>query len=450
MKKLIIFCLVVLAVGLLQECKPPNKVVNWTPTFDSQSKIPFGTYICENQLKYLFPDSPIHSVGFNTEEFLEEGKMRRSNFIFIYPEINVNYALESAIKDQRDHSNIFFLSAYNFNNVSKYDIAISDEEENIVDTVQTTEVVPPAVEPVQDSLLSTDSLPIATLPYFNGNEYKNLAKNKKLRQFEFLDSFYSGKKFLVRGSVKGKYFTELPYDAEVMGYVMINGEYKPNFIRIPSGTNWMYLHLEPMVFTNFSMKYNTNRSYVAAVFSHLPDKIIYWNNERIVARFKQAKSKGGIASFLSFALQHKGLKMGILILGLSGLLYILFNSTRRQKAIAYIPALKNDLLNYSDSLSAIFKKSPNYKYLCSLKVQYFRTLLNEHYGMQKIQFNSEFAQQLHQYSKIDLEECKYLIRYIEKVNQMDFCTETNFTELSSLLNQFYLKTQWYGKSRHKS
>ena len=49
-----------------------EKPINWAKTFNEKDKIPFGTYVINDQLKSLFPDSEITYIRRSAYEYLDE------------------------------------------------------------------------------------------------------------------------------------------------------------------------------------------------------------------------------------------------------------------------------------------------------------------------------------------------------------------------------------------
>src|SRR6187551_1228667 len=80
----------VLLVGYLlaQYFKP--KPTNWTPTYLSEDKIPFGTFILRQQIHDIFPNAKIKTVGNPIYNTLKEKPKGTSNLFIIASNLKVN------------------------------------------------------------------------------------------------------------------------------------------------------------------------------------------------------------------------------------------------------------------------------------------------------------------------------------------------------------------------
>ncbi len=381
--------------------------MNWNSSFDSKDKIPFGTYICYNEMEELFPDSDIERINSNLFDYLEDRNYRNEEILTYF---NHHIQFDSLQREKLLHfsnrNNIIFLSFLTSNILS--------------DSLETS--------------------------YNNGlgTNLKEMALSDSISTLTLEDEEIGTEVFKIKGSVARNYFTTIPESAIVLGYLKDQGKYRPNFIKVPSGQGWYYLHAEPYLFTNISLLKKPVASYVEDVFSYLPTHTSLCNNYRIISRRYQERSDGGSFAFLNFAMKHQPLKYGLLLMLLGGILYILFNSSRRQNAIPYTPPYQNDELTYSKSLSRTYKGSNNFKYLCSQKMGYFRNMMYEHYYFTQIIFDDKFAQQLIAKSQVSPTECYELVNYLNQINQAGYCNKDQFLKLSALLDDFYLKSKLYG------
>ena len=56
-----LFVLLLVSLGLIEYFKP--KEIDWTHTYSTTDKIPFGLYVLDHQMKSLFPESNIKKVN---------------------------------------------------------------------------------------------------------------------------------------------------------------------------------------------------------------------------------------------------------------------------------------------------------------------------------------------------------------------------------------------------
>ena len=134
------------------------------------------------------------------------------------------------------------------------------------------------------------------------------------------------------------YFSELDSTrTTVLGYQKFSEENRINYIKVDHEYGELYLHLQPMAFTNFSLLKNDNKKYAAAILSYLPDEPIFFDS-----RNKKQMELGN--SPLRFVLSQPALKWAW-ILGLVSLfVFIFFNAKRKQRIVKVIKPLENSTI----------------------------------------------------------------------------------------------------------
>ncbi|HZY82672.1 MAG TPA: DUF4350 domain-containing protein, partial [Cyclobacteriaceae bacterium] len=112
-----------------------------------------------------------------------------------------------------------------------------------------------------------------------------------------------------------------------------------NFFRINfEGKGNIFVHTEPIMFTNYFMVQPDKVDYASAVFSYLPGRNIIWDE---VSKLPFSKSDNPYESPLYYIMQQPALKYAWWMLLVGGLLYIIFASKRRQRVIPVIEAKTN-------------------------------------------------------------------------------------------------------------
>ncbi len=393
---------------LLLSCN--KKKVDWSPTFESQKTLPYGTFILYEELENIFPDENIIKIKKNVGEYLKEHYDNyNQNFIYIYPEIRFDSVQKSYLQEYAGNQNLIFLSFLN--------------TDYFADSIETQRL--------------------------NNNLFMDLryiSMDKEKVKLHLKDPLYLHKEYALTSQILSNYFVKIPDSAEILGTVEIEGREEPNFIKVPYKYGWYYLHAEPYIFTNIGLRRKNVSLYAQDVLGYLPSQTIVWNNWRIQKRQTiQQPSDGGPFEFMNFLWSQPPLRYGLLISLFAALLYIVFNSRRRQAVVGYQPPYKNDVLDYSQSLVQTYKRSKNFEYLANQKITYFLNLIKQKYFFTNVEYNDAFARQLHYKSQVPEKNCMVLVNYINEINQINFCSESQFKQLSSLLDDFYQKSQIYGR-----
>ena len=213
---IILFVIAVMAVYTGYEANKPQPI-DWSPNFSISKKSPYGTYIIKDALPYLFPEG---KVSFARMSVREQLRVDRTPFLKTY----------------------FFVSPF-------FKIVPGDLEA--------------VLEEVEDGgalLVSAEFIPDTLYSYVGVSGMKRIQNGRDyLRGFE--DKGYPFR-------ATHRYFElKESFDGEILGYV--DTIKNPNFIRINYGEGVIYLHSNPMAFTNFFLLDSVHGDYYQRALSFL-------------------------------------------------------------------------------------------------------------------------------------------------------------------------------------
>ena len=222
---IVLFVIAIMAVYTGYEANKPQPI-DWSPNFSISKKSPYGTYIIKDALPYLFPEGEVSFARMSVREQLRVG---RTPFLKTY----------------------FFVSPF-------FRIVPGD-----------LEVVLEEVEDGGSLFVSAEFIPDTLYSYVGVSGMKRIQNGKDyLRGFE--DKGYPFR-------ATHRYFElKESFDGEVLGYV--DTIKNPNFIRMNYGEGVIYLHSNPMAFTNFFLLDSVNGDYYQKALSFLPpDANVVWD-----------------------------------------------------------------------------------------------------------------------------------------------------------------------------
>lgn len=385
-----------------------ERPVDWTSTFDSAHIIPYGTYVLHRELKDIFPDSKVINIKENTYEYLEKIQYDYStdNYIYIHQENIFTDAVWEKLLMYVNYGGTAFVSLGTPNpTFEKY-----------------LEVKYHSFEPPNAVIIKNLNL--------------SVLNNGKEKSYQF------------KKGVGTNYFSEFnPFTTEVLGYINYKGKKEPNFIKIHHGSGYFLLHAEPFAFTNYYMLRNENYRYVTDALSYLPDQNILWDNHRINRReAMDNKSDGGFFSALSFILKHQSLRWAFFLLVSMGILFLIFNSKRRQKAIRIIEPYPNYSLSFAQTLSELYKNNVDHTAIVKYKINYFLEQIRMHYNISAKETEKDFSELLSAKSGVDLNLCKKLALQIDIFRSKNYLDKEDFFKLQSLIQSFNQKSGHYGRT----
>lgn len=375
-----------------------GKHVDWSSTFDSKDKIPFGTHILHRELPKMFPEVKRHTVSEHLDDyfFLADS----GNYIKIEEYMLLDSLDWQSLQEFVYKGNKAFL-AFNYRS-------------NIM-----------LLKNLELELTSDDSL---------------ADKNKIDYEIEGKGHF----ELINEKGISGTYFSKVPQDSHVMGYQNSYGEKQPNFIEVKYGEGHFLLHAEPYVFTNYHLLYNNSSSYVASVLSYLDNADIHWDNHSIFRRKREgADTTLDDNGSLAFLMQNPPLKMAWQLLIAMGILFLLFNYKRKQKPHTILTGFTNSTVDFSQTLAHLLARSVNHQALALKKIAFFSDQLRRHFYLEAGEWPPNFAHSLSQKTSVDLELCRHLVSEVQQVRNREISTKTQFFDLQEHLNNFREKAKIY-------
>jgi hypothetical protein len=157
-----------------------------------------------------------------------------------------------------------------------------------------------------------------------------------------------------------------------------------NYAAIKFGEGSFMLHRTPLVFTNLHMIRPAARAYVQQVLAELnTEHIIYDRYAKTVeARNAASRRAKGLktmrdSGILSTMLREPALAFAwFIFLGMMGL-FLVFGSKREQRIIPVIPPLRNQSLQFVQSLARLQFLEQNFKAVCKQDMRFFLNTVRE-------------------------------------------------------------------------
>jgi hypothetical protein len=179
-----------------------------------------------------------------------------------------------------------------------------------------------------------------------------------------------------------------------LGYM---NDQRVNFIKISAGKGNLYLHSNPLVFTNYFLTQPAKVDYVAGVFSHLDGENIIWDE---FSKIPFTGNDNAYNSPLYYILDQPSLKYAWWMMLITVLLYILFVAKRRQRIIPVLEPKTNTSLEFVNLISRLYYRNGNHVDMARKKMKYFLYFVRSRYGIQTDKFSDEHIRKLAEKSKV--------------------------------------------------
>lgn len=378
------------------------KKTNWQENFREKEKSPFGTYVLFNEAKELFDTKEVHYLKENVYDYLYHNFEEDEDF--------GNYICikSSAYRLNETGLNDLLSSVYNGSNLF---LSLNYFSEFLKETLEIT----------------------------TNNLDKNVFTPSKLKalegKFTLENEAFKEQTYTFDRNIRRHYF--LTYNEKntiVLGKTEIDGEKVPNFIKIYHGKGAVYLHTNPIVFTNYYLL-NGNEEYVEQLLSYLPLKNVLWDPQ--IKSSKLSKNNDNKESIFKFFLQHPTLKWFLFVSLFGLLLFMIFNARRKQRPIPIIEPLKNSTVEFTHTIANLYLKEKDHKNLVDKKIIYFLEKIRTKYLISTSNLNSQFIERLALKSGNNIANTKYLINTIITLNNKSECSEEELIVLNKMIENFF-------------
>jgi hypothetical protein len=367
-----IFVLLLACSGCITDAQ--KELTKWNVTLKNTDKTPYGTWLAYQSLKYYFPDSKIEALS--------------TGFKYTNMDAKIKYA------DSNGRSMIIFEGMY-FNLT---DLEWDELKEFIKNGNEVIVFCSWLDNKIEEEMNCHKE--------GNGNEINKFYANKT--DFDNIDELCLSddrkKKYGYEGrSIKGFFtfkddselsktteqdssqdtVTAPPPTPDTLGFA---GNH-PDFVRYKIGSGHLTLHAAPLALSNYFLLQNGNENYLTAIWQTFPKDVshIYWNDFYV--------REAGTSS-MDILWRYPATRYA-LILAISALLiYILFESKRKQRIIPVIAPLKNDSVSFVETVGRLYYNKGDHNNLAEKMVQQFLEWVRTHYLLNTNLLNENFIQQL--------------------------------------------------------
>ena len=203
----------------------------------------------------------------------------------------------------------------------------------------------------------------------------------------------------------GSYFDSIPTNAEV---IVKNNLDEPVLIKMPYGKGYFYLCSTPILFTNYYML-KPHHKLISELITMMPNRTTYWGNDYYNYRDPNRAEQG----LLQFIHKIPGLKWAYYTLLFTFIAFLVLELRRKQNAIPIIKSPKNSTMEFIGTISQLYLTNKDHKIISDKKIQYFLEYLRTTYKVKTAKFNDEFYFLLSEktgYSDSKLKQMFYTIR----------------------------------------
>lgn len=344
---ILIFSCLTIVFTLLEFSK--TEVTNWSRNLSPDKKSPFGLYVFDQEAPRLFKGK-FYKIGDSPYDYYSKKQEYPHNILLVEPYIDPS-SWNKILKQVAQGSDLLYISEY--------------ADYYLKDTLK-----------FEDKRINFD-------------------EEKILR---FTDRKLQNIRMSLNKMASGNGFSFINKQSEILGTVSSsNDSIGANFIKIKYGKGHVYVHMEPIVLTNYYLLGTPQgKYYVENIFSFLPDRKTLWFTE--IEKIPQSVSP------MRFILANPPLKYAWWLFLLGLLLFVLFRAKRKQRVIPILQQPRNHSAEFVKSVGNLYLQEGDFHDMMLKKIQYFLyrvrtellidTSVLDEYFAKKIQIKTGASQEI--------------------------------------------------------
>ncbi|MEQ8524629.1 DUF4350 domain-containing protein [Gracilimonas sp.] len=370
--------------------------LDWTESFSSEDKIPYGGYLIQNLLPAAFPDDQITINRSPIFEYADTTNPRK-NWIFINKSFGIDRWETDILLSLVEQGASVFIAARTFEQALQDSLEIGTYLNNPFLT--------------SGSILDEDTAHVN----FTNPQLKT----------------ESG--FPYYQSTTETYFSSFDSTFQVTS-LGVNDEGNPNFIRIQFGEGELFLHSNPTLFTNYFVREESGADYALKALSYLPERETIWDEY-----YKDVRLAGG--SVVRYVVSEEHLSWTWFI-SLSGvLLFMIFRAKRKQQIIPNIEAPKNSSIEFARTIGSLYLEKGDHKLIADKKIRFFFDYIRSNLGLDTSEIDRERKHDIALRSGIEETEIQALFDLIDKISSQDNINQKELKLLTERIDEFYNLSQ---------
>ncbi len=368
------------------------KPIDWTLSYSKKDTKPFGGKLLFDLLPTLMNESEISTIHSELNYFFNDDIPDHQNYIFINNKVVFNEEDQWYADGLLQNGNNVFIAAQHF-------------DENFLDSLNIK--IELSSHP---QFIQSDSISL------------NLANRSLKKGFGY---------WYTKG-ISNNYFTS--YDTLRTTVLGINSKGKTNFIRMKKGEGWLYLHLNPIVFTNYYLLDNDNYTYAFKCLSYLPNAPTIWD-EHYKVGMEQTKSP------LSYIFDNTPLRVAYYLLWIGALLFLVFESARRQRMIPIVKPPQNSTVSFVETIGRLYFSKKNHLDIAIKKYTYFKEFIRSRYYLNTSLPGEDLYLQVSEKSGIHVRTVIQLFEMGQNLDTIKKLSEADLEQFNRKIEYFYEQCQ---------
>lgn len=217
-----------------------------------------------------------------------------------------------------------------------------------------------------------------------------------------------------------------------------------NYGGIDYGKGHIWIHSNPLLFSNYFLLTKNNKEYFEKVFSYINNKpiAVFWDDyyHTVPGSNSSGGKGGGGFSALQKFFKSPPLTWALLLALALMLLYIAFASKRKQRIIPVLEPNVNASVSFVQTVGLLYLQKKDNRNIALKMITYFFEHVRSHYFLATNVINDEFIKALSRKSGVSEEKTKELTSMIETINDKESINDTELLSLHNRIQEFYKRS----------
>ncbi len=365
------------------------KQLDWTPTYASRDKNPYGGYALHQFLPSILEGQQV-TVSNKTLYELKDSLKTGDNLIILTHSLHIGKQDFDILLHHVAEGATAFVSAQDYNKEFLDTLHIWTSDYLFRNGVQSFKNDTTWLKFVHRQLDSTRHFPFKR------------------------DNIYS-------------YFT-LGDSARAM-IVAENNFHQPVTVRINWGKGALILNSTPLAFTNIYAISGTTNEFIAHTLSNLNTRRTHWTEYYSIGRLEAS-------SPLRFILTQEPLAWAYYIAVLSLIVFMLFEGKRKQRIIPIIKPLENTSLEFVGTVGNLYYQRGDHRNIAEKMILYFFDQLRSRYNLNALHTSEEFFSALSGKTGHSVSHLKEVFTFIDTIREQARINKDQLIQLNLMLEKF--------------
>jgi hypothetical protein len=263
---------------------------------------------------------------------------------------------------------------------------------------------------------------------------KQFTKNNASESVKFVNtSLDTTRSFGFDKPICDGYFSSI--DTNKATVLAKNSHYHITYVKYNFGKGSLYLSVNPLLFTNYSVLQSQGADYAATALSYLKnDKTLLWDEFYTIGR-------DGEESLMRVFLRNGALQWAY-YLSLCGLVaFVLYEMKRRQRIIPVIEPLRNSSVDFVNVVGQVYYEQRNNSNIAHKKAVYFLEHIRTKYHLKTSVLNEEFVIALSQKSGVEVDSLQKLLNQITIIRSGVYISDRDLISFNQNIEQFYIQSR---------